>query len=118
MLLHDKDFDVRIAIRPESSFFYDDLSILLLHNMARDRVLAGEEEERASSFMYPLEGFDKALRELQDYCVCRESGVITEYTGPAAKRATCEVFDIDETSTVMIEVKDRNGDKPAVQMRF
>lgn len=118
MLLHDKDFDVRIAIRPESSVYYDDLSILLMHNMVRDRVLAGEEEERASSFMYPLEGFDEALRELQDYYVCRESDVITEYTGPAAKRATCEVFDIDETSTVMIEVKDRNSGKPAVQMRF
>jgi len=118
MLLHDKDFDVRIAVRPKSTVYYDDLSILLMHNMARERVLIGEQMLKASSLMYPLEGFDQALREQLAYYLRRESGVSMEYVGAEAEHAVRDAFGTDETSTVMIEVIDRRTGESAAQMRF
>lgn len=118
MLLHDQDFDLHIAVKPEAPLYYDDQGILLMHNIARERVLAGEEYDKWSSFMYPLEGFDMALRDRLPYYLYRGAGGYVEYTGAEAESMAHLRFGRDDASTVMIEIIDRRTEKTAAQMRF
>ena len=117
ILLYDKDFDVRIAVREDSPLYYDDLGILLMHNMAREPVLAGEEYEKWSNAMYPLTGFDDAIWENQPYFLLREDGAVRECMGAQAERAMRDVFG-DERSTVMIEAIDRRTGTVAAKLHF
>ena len=118
MLLNDQDVDVRMMIKPEAPVYYDDTDILLVHNIARERVLAGEEYDKWSSFMYPLEGFDLALAQQQPYYLYRSGETLLEYTGEAATSAALETFGQEGEWTVAIEVIDRRNGQTAAQMRF
>jgi len=106
MLLHDPDVDVRVAVAPDAPTRYDDVSCLLMHNLAREHVLAREEYDKWSGFMFPLAGFDEALQSGAPYCLHREAGKVTEYTGKAAEIAMREAFG-EADAPVMIEVVDR-----------
>lgn len=117
MLLSDPDVDVRLAIRRDAPIRYDDLGVVLMHNMAREHVLAGEEYEKSSGFMFPLEGFDEALRSGETYCLRREAGRVTEYTGDDAEAVMRETFG-DERAPVMIEVIDRRDGSVAAKRVF
>ena len=117
MLLHDQDVDVQIAVAPEAAMRYDDVAGLLMHNMARERVLAGEEYEKWSSFMYPLEGYDEALADGSMYYMVRVDGVVTEYTGSAAQRAARETFG-DVQASVAVRVIDRRDGSLVAQKAF
>ena len=117
MLLHDQDVDVQIAVAPEAEMRYDDVAGLLMHNMARERVLAGEEYEKWSSFMYPLEGYDEALADGSMYYMVRVDGVVTEYTGSAAQRAARETFG-DVQASVAVRVIDRRDGSLVAQKAF
>lgn len=118
MLLHDQDFDVRIAVQPHAPVYYDEQGVLLMHNIAREHVLSGEEYDKWSSFMFPLEGFDAALREGTAYYLYREGERFTEYTGEAAVQAAHEAFGNNGQAMVMIDVMDRRNGEVAAQFRF
>ena len=118
MLLHDQDFDIRLNLRPDAFVFDDDLSILLMHNIARERILSGDEYDKGSAFMFPLEGFDAALCEGEAYHLRREGGMLIELTGPEAESESLEIFGSDAQSAVMIEVVDRRNGKVAAIFRF
>ncbi|MBQ7785534.1 MAG: hypothetical protein IJ381_05240 [Clostridia bacterium] len=118
MLLHDDDFDIRMGIYPDSPLHYDDTSILLMHNLAREHVLAGEEYEKWSNAMYPLEGFDAALWDNQPYYMHRKSGAVHEYTGEEALSAMASAFGKRQSAEVMIEIIDRRNGKTAAQLCF
>lgn len=107
MLLHDMDYDVRVAVRAHAPVYYDDLSILLMHNIARERVLSGEVYEKWSMFMYPLEAFDAALAQCVPYYLHREADHIFECCGEEAEQATRCAFGDHEDASVMIEAVDR-----------
>lgn len=117
MLLHDQDFDMRMAVRSGAPMYYDELSILLTHNMAREHVLAGEEYEKWSNMMYPLEAFDKAVYEDLSYYMQRQNGKTTESAGAEAEKAAQALFAGDETANVMVEIIDRRNGRAAT-MRF
>lgn len=117
MLLADPDVDVRMAVRRDAPIRYDDLGVVLMHNMARGHVLAGEEYEKSSGFMFPLEGFDEALRSGETYCLRREAGCVTEYTGDDAEAFMRETFG-DEKAPVMIEVIDRRDGRITAKRMF
>ena len=117
MLLSDPDVDLRMAVRRDAPIRYDDLGVVLMHNMAREHVLAGEEFEKSSGFMFPLEGFDEALLSGETYCLRREAGRVTEYTGDDAEAVMCETFG-DERAPVMIEVIDRRDGSVAAKRMF
>ena len=108
MLLHDPDVDVRIAVAPDAEMRYDDVANVLMHNVAREHVLSGEEYDKWSCFMFPLEGYDEARISGSMYYMSRQAGDITEYTGKAAEEAACGLFG-DELAPVMIEVTDREN---------
>ena len=118
MLLHDDDFDVKMAIRPDSALYYDDTAILLMHNLAREHVLSGEEYEKWSNAMYPLEGFDTALWDNLPYYLCRENGAVHEYTGEEALKAIQDAFGEEQRADVMIEAIDRRNGKTAAKLQF
>ena len=117
MLLHDQAFDVKMVVPPDSAIPYDELAILLMHNLARERVRAGEEYDMSSALMYPLEQFDRAIAEGLPYCLVREDGVVTEYIGKEAETAASAVFgEAMRPGAVTIEVA-AEGEQ-AVQMQF
>jgi len=118
MLLHDDDFDVRVGVHPDSALYYDDTAILLMHNLGREHVLPGEEYEKWSNAMYPLEGFDAALWDNLPYYLHREGGELHEYLGEEALDAMKSAFGDKKTADVIIEMIDRRNGKPAVQLRF
>lgn len=118
MLLHDTDYDFSLYLGADAPVWYDEVGILLMHNIARRHVLSGEEYAESSSGMFPLEGFDRALTEGGAYYLHRESGIWTEHTGAEAEAAAIEVFGKEPASQVMIKVRDaRTGDTEAV-MQF
>jgi len=117
MLLHDRDYDVDLYLSPDASIWYDDLSILLMHNIARERVLAGEEYDKYSNFMFPLEGFDQALSDCSAYYLHRESGAWKEYTGADAEKAAIYRFD-KITDDIMIDIRDTRTNKNVKLIRF
>jgi len=117
LLLHDKDYDIRMAVRADAPLYYDDLGILLMHNMAREPVLAGEEYEKWSNAMYPLTGFDDAIWENQPYFLQREGGAVRECTGAQAESAMRDVVG-DERSAVMIEAIDRRTGSIAAKLSY
>ena len=118
MLLHDRDYDLRIFLGSEASIWYDELSILLMHNIVRERVLSGEEYSKWSNFMFPLESFDIALRNGGSYYLQRDADVWMERTGEAAEIAAHEVFAEAAASAVIIEARDRRTGELVKQMQF
>lgn len=118
MLLHDKDFDVSIAMTADSPIYYDDQAIVLMHNIAREQVLSGEEEEKWSNAMFPLEGFDEALYEGLPYYMERTGENVTEYVGSDAEQAAAQALGGFEESSVLIRAIDRRDGSVAAQMRF
>ena len=118
MLLHDRDYDVDLFLSPDAPVWYDDLSIVLMHNIVRERVLAGEEYDKYSNFMFPLEGFDKALSECTSYYLHREDGVWQEYTGEAAEKMADQTFGEEMKSEIAIEVRDARSAEVVKQMQF
>ena len=117
MLLHDPDYDVTLALFPPSPVYGDDQAIVLMHNLAREHVLAGEEYDKASSVMFPLPGFDEALANEQPYYLNREGKAVTEYTGDRAEQAALETFGERGESTLLIRAVDRRSGI-AVQLRY
>ena len=117
MMLHDPDFDLRIALPADSPVFYDDVAILLMHNIARERVLAGSEYDMWSNSMYPLEAFDAALAEGQPYYLCRENGKLAEYSGGEAQCIARGEFGAELELTV-IEVIDRRTGETILRRTF
>ena len=105
-LLHDDDFDVRMAIRDDAPLFSDDTAITLIHNIAREHVLSGSEYDMWSGGMFPLAGFDDALWNYLPYFLHMQEGVAAELTGQAAEQAALEAFGEDR-SAVVIEIIDR-----------
>lgn len=118
MLLHDPDFDVSLALYPSSSVYEDDLSIVLMHNIAREHVLAGEEYSKASCTMFPLAGFDEAVYEGKPYYLHREGKTVTEYTGDRAEQAALETFGKRGKSSLLIRAVDRRDSSVVVQKQF
>jgi len=118
LLLHDRDYDVNIAIYPDAPLYYDEQAILLMHNIVRERVLSGEEYDKWSAFMYPLEMFDEAIAEQLPYYLHRGAEGFSEYISSDAQRAARETFGDEADDNVMIEVIDRRTGAKAVQMRF
>lgn len=118
MLLHDPDFDVSLALFPPSPVYEDDQSFVLMHNIAREHVLAGEEYSKWSNMMFPLSGFDEAFNEEKPYYLHREGGAVTEYTGKRAERAALEVFGPRGKSTLLIRAVDRRDGSVAAQLRY
>lgn len=117
MMLHDPDFDMRIALAADSEVFYDDVAILLMHNIAREHVLSGSEYDMWSNSMYPLEGFDAALVEGLPYYLCRENGKIAEYIGAEAELMARGAFGDDAGETI-VEVIDRRTGEIALRMEY
>ena len=118
MLLHDQDFDVSLALFPPSSVYQDDQAYLLIQNIAREHVLAGEEYSKWSNMMFPLSGFDEAYCEEIPYYLHREGDVITEYTGDRAEQAALETFGTRGDSTLLIRAVDRRNGSVAAQLRY
>lgn len=118
MLLHDQDFDVSLALFPSSSVYQDDQAYVLMHNIAREHVLAGEEYSKWSNMMFPLSEFDEAYREELPYYLHREGGAVTEYTGERAEQAALETFGARGESTLLIRVVDRRDGSVAAQFRY
>jgi len=118
MLLHDRDYDVDLFLSPDASVWYDDLGILLMHNIARERVLAGEEYEKYSNFMFPLERFDQALGDCSSYYLHRESGEWQEWTGDAAKEAAVDTFGKDIKTDIAVRIRDARDGSIVKQMQF
>ena len=111
MLLHDRDYDVSLYLSPDASVWYDELSILLMHNIARERVLSGEEYDKWSNFMFPLEGFDEALNDCTAYYLHREAGEWREFTGDEAVNAANDAFGEAMTADIVMEIRDaRTGE--------
>ena len=118
MLLHDRDYDVDLFLSPDASVWYDELSILLMHNIVRERVLAGEEYEKWSNFMFPLEGFDQALSDYASYYLCREGGEWQECTGEDAEQAAAKAFGEELKADILIEVRDARTGKIVKQIQM
>ncbi|MBQ2991064.1 MAG: hypothetical protein IJD60_07215 [Clostridia bacterium] len=118
MLLHDTDYDFSLYIGADAPVWYDELLILLMHNIARERVLSGEEYDKSSNFMFPLEGFDAAIEEGGAYCLHRENGVWREERGAEAESAVARALGADAASTVAVDVYDRRTGETAAQKRF
>lgn len=118
MLLHDLEYDFNLYLKENAPVWYDELMILQMHNIVRERVLAGEEEEKYSNFMFPLEGFDQALSQGGAYCLYRQDGEWREETGSQAQNAIEAVFGDDDEKTVLIEVIDRRTGETAAVKRF
>ena len=118
MLLHDRDFDVCLSAGSEAPIYYDDLSILLMHNLARERVLAGEEYDKWSGFMFPLTGFDVAMGQGKAYYLYREGDKLVELIGSEAEKKAVAVFGYDEKSAVRIDVFDRRNGEAVAEFRF
>ena len=118
MLLHDKDFDVTLALFPPSPVYQDDCAFVLIQNIAREHVLAREEYAKWSNMMFPLSGLDEAIREEKPYFLSRKDGVVTEYTGERAGQATLEAFGTRGESTLLIRAVDRRDGSVAAQLQF
>ena len=118
MLLHDRDFDVRIAIGPKAIRNFDEQRILLMHNIVRERVLSGEEFEKWSNFMYPLREFETAVYDESAYFLHKQEGGFVEWIGEAAHMQALETFERFEEGDIMIEIIDRRHGKPVKQLRF
>lgn len=118
MMLHDRDYDVDLFLSPDASIWYDDLSILLMHNIARERVLSGEEYDKYSNFMFPLEGFDQALSDCTAYHLHREAGQWQEYTAGAAEDAARQVFGGHAAADILLQVRDARTGDVVKQMQF
>lgn len=111
MLLHDRDYDMSLYLSPDAPLWEDDLGVTLMHNIARERVLAGEEYDKWSNFMFPLEEFDRALNDFTAYYLHREAGVWQEYTGDAAEAAAREAFGEELNADIAAEIRDaRTGE--------
>lgn len=115
MLLHDTDYDFSLYLSADAPVFYDEVGILLMHNIVREHVLAGMEYEAASGGMFPLDGFDHALTEGGAYYLHRDDGVWMECTDDEAIHAAEKTFgSLDHA--VMIEVRDaRTGNQEAIK---
>ena len=118
MLLHDKDFDVSLALFPPSPVYQDDGAFVLIQNIAREHVLAGEEYAKWSNMMFPLPGLDEAICEEKPYYLNREGGAVTEYTGERAEQAALEAFGTRGESTLLIRAVDRRDGSVAAQLQF
>lgn len=118
MLLHDRDYDFRLWLSGDSPVYYDEQAILLMHNIARERVLYGEEYSKWSNSMYPLEIFDEALWEGAPYYLSRIDGEAAECMGEAAEQMAANAFESHHSAAVVIEVIDRRTGSPIGQMRF
>ena len=114
LLLHDDDFDVRMAIRDDAPLFSDETAITLVHNIAREHVLSGSEYDLWSGGMYPLEGFDDALWNYQPYFLHMKEGVPAELTGEEAAQAAHAAFGGDRAA-VVIEISDRRTGETVVR---
>ena len=117
VFLNDRDYDIRMAVGADAPLFYDALGGLLMHNLARENVLVGEEYEKWSNAMYPLAGFDEAMWECLPYYLHRKDGAAWEQTGDEAERMRKEVFG-DDPAQVLIEVIDRRTGEQAASFRF
>lgn len=118
MLLHDRDFDVRIAIGPKAIRNFDEQRIILMHNIVRERVLSGEEFEKWSNFMYPLREFETAVYDESAYFLHKQEGGFVEWIGEAAHMQALETFERFEEGDIMIEIIDRRHGKPVKQLCF
>lgn len=113
-LLHDDDFDVRMAVRDDAPLFSDDTAVTLMHNLAREHVLSGSEYDMWSNSLYPLEGFDDALWNYLPYFLHMQGGGASELTGGAAEQAAREAFG-DDRAAVVIEISDRRTGETVVR---
>ena len=118
MLLHDDDFDARIGVLPDAPLYWDDASILLMHNMAREHVLEENEYDMWSNAMYPLAVFDEALWENDAYYVEKSGYTAQEAHGEAARERMAEVFAQKTGSRMFIQVIDRRSGMTAAEMTF
>ena len=117
LLLHDDDFDVRMAVRPSAALYNDELGVLLMHNIAREHVLPGNEYEMWSGDMYPLAVFDEAYWNYDAYFLQLKEGTVHEMAGEEARQAMQSVFG-GMDADVMIEISNRHCEKDTVLMQF
>lgn len=118
MMLHDDDYDMSMYIGPNAPVYSDDLAIVLMHNIAREHVLAGEEYEKGSASMYPLEGFDDALWNPKPYYLKRRGGQVSEYTGEKAHVMTEQEFGKTDENAILLKVFDRRTGAVVKQFEF
>jgi len=118
LMLHDDDYDVDLSIGQDAALYYDDLAVLLMHNIAREHVLAGEEYEKASSSMYPLGRFDDALWNPTPYYLERRNGIVRESVDEEAAERACGVFGEYDAAAALLNVYDRRTEELVKQFRF
>lgn len=89
MLLHDKDFSVRMAISADACAQLDEVHLTLLHNIVREHVYEADDYSKWSNSMFPLWEPDWAAEDGQAYYlhVDRSTGTITEYVDQEADAA-------------------------------
>lgn len=117
MMLHDRDFDVRLALKPDAPVYYDEQAILLMHNIAREHVHEENEYSMWSNAMYPLAVFDEAIWENAPYFLSVQDGAVQEMMGGEAEVAAQALFGASDAA-VMIQVIDRRTGEPCLTRSF
>ena len=94
MMLHDDSVSASIAIRAQADLYWDDQTLTLLHNTAREHVFEKDEYSKWSNSMFPLEGLDEAVWADEAYFLelDRADGTLREYVGAQADAKAEEVF--------------------------
>ena len=118
LMLHDDDFDVSISVGRNAPLHEDDLGVLLMHNIAREHVLVGEEYDKSSGGMYPLEMFDQAYFNSQPYFFQRINGVVCESIGEEAQQKAYHVFEMNNETGTMLKISDRRTGEIIEQFQF
>lgn len=117
MLLHDRDFDVRLALRPDAPVYYDEQAILLMHNIAREHVFEENEYSMWSNAMYPLSVFDEAIWENAAYFLSVQDGEAQELMGKEAEAAAQATFGASDAA-MLLQVIDRRTGEPCLTRSF
>jgi len=107
VLLHDKDFSVRLAVSPQACAQLDDVHLTLLHNVAREHVYEEDAYSKWSNNMFPLQEPEWAAEDGQAYYlhVDRNAGTITEYVDQEAL-AAAEAAGFESKDDVRVQVTD------------
>lgn len=94
LMLHDDSVSASIAIRAQAGLYWDDQTLILLHNMARTHVLEENAYSAWSNSMFPLEGLDEAVWADEAYFLelDRGNGSVREDVGSEAEARAEEIF--------------------------
>ncbi len=118
LLLHDFDYDVRVALAPDSPVYFSDTAIMLMHNIPREHVYEESQYAMASSAMYPLAVFDEAIWDNAPYFLSTDGGVTTELAGEEAVMAAQAVFGARAGAGACLQAVDRRTGELVAQMIF